>query len=239
MIPKELRLLQARLVAGLPYLRERDRAVEPVEDAERQGDPLDDGPGEEPVEVELHRVRHHFLRLERVDDPHGQVADQQEGDHLSARLAAVVLRQVDPPARHVRDEHHLKYDLQGGQKTRQHHQQIRLVRDRSQRARQRREHRVDEQSEPGHAEQDVVELALLLRLELQPLHANEPDDAGDQRQDQQHAVGHVREVDGDQPEVWMVDQHEEEDQADEGANQQQQPKEQSFTRSYTVHPCVT
>lgn len=124
---RPVRLVETRFIAGLPDLRERDRAVEPVEDAERQSDPLHDGPGEEPVEIELHRVRHHFLRLERVDDPHGQVADQQEGDYLSARLAAIVLRQVNPSTRNVRDEQHLKDHLCDRQKTGHHHQKIGFV----------------------------------------------------------------------------------------------------------------
>lgn len=233
------RLVEARLVARLPYLRERDRAVEPVEDAEREGDPLHDGPREEPVEIELDRVRHHFLRLERVDHPHGQVADEQEGDHLPAWLATIVLGQVDPSAGHVRDEQHLEDDLGHGEEACQHDEEVGLVGEGCQRAGDHAEHRVHEQAEARHAEEDVVQVALLLGLELQALHPYETDDYGHDREDHEHAVGHVREVNGDQAQVRMVDQHEEEDQADQRADQQQQAEEQSFARSYTVHPCVT
>lgn len=233
------RLIEARLVARLPYLRERDRAVEPVKDAERKRDPLHDGPREEAVEVELDRVRHHFLRLERVDHPHGQVADEQEGDHLPAGLAAVVLRQVDPSAGHVRYEQHLEDDLRHREEAGQHDEEVRLVGERGQRAGDHAEHGVDEEAEARHAEQDVVEVALLLGLELQALHPYESHDNGHDREDHQDAVRNVREVNGDQAEVRVVDQHEEQDQADQRADQQQQAEEQPFARSYAVHPCVT
>jgi len=70
------RLLQTRFVTGLPDLGERHGAVEPVEDAQRQGDPLHDGPSQETVKVELHRVSDDLLGLEGVDHPHGHVADE-------------------------------------------------------------------------------------------------------------------------------------------------------------------
>lgn len=233
------RLIEARLVARLPYLRERDRAVEPVEDAEGERDSLHDGPREEPVEIELDRVRHHFLRLERVDHPHGQVADEQERDHLPAGLATVVLRQVDPSSGHVRDEQHLEDDLGHGEEAGEHDEEVGLVGERGQRAGDHAEHGVDEEAEARHAEEDVVQVALLLGLELQALHPYESHDDGYDREDHQHAVGNVREVNGDQAEVRVVDQHEEQDQADQRADQQQQAEEQSFARSYAVHPRVT
>lgn len=39
-----------------------------------------------------HRIGKDLLRLERVDGKHGNVTDQQEGDNLTARFDAVVLR---------------------------------------------------------------------------------------------------------------------------------------------------
>lgn len=47
-------LLQARLVGGLPDLGKCHSAVEPMEDAQRQCDALDDGPGHKAVELQLH-----------------------------------------------------------------------------------------------------------------------------------------------------------------------------------------
>ena len=213
--------------------------MEPVEDAEWERDPLHDGPREEPVEIELDRVRHHFLRLERVDHPHGQVADEQERDHLPAGLATVVLRQVDPSSGHVRDEQHLEDDLGHGEEAGEHDEEVGLVGERGQRAGDHAEHGVDEEAEARHAEEDVVQVALLLGLELQALHPYESHDDGNDREDHQHAVGNVREVNGDQAEVRVVDQHEEQDQADQRADQQQQAEEQPFARSYAVHPRVT
>lgn len=46
-------LLKTRLVGGFPYLGQCDCAMEPVEYAEGQGNPLDDGPRHEAVEVQL------------------------------------------------------------------------------------------------------------------------------------------------------------------------------------------
>lgn len=104
-------LLQPRLVAGLPNFGQRNGRMEPVENAQGQGDTLHDGPRQESVELELHRIRLHLLCLERVDDPHGHVADEEEGDHLPARLGAVVFRQVDAAARHIRYEQQLENHL--------------------------------------------------------------------------------------------------------------------------------
>lgn len=47
-------LLQTRLVGGLPDLGQSDGTVETMEYAQRQSDPLDQRPGDEPVEVQLH-----------------------------------------------------------------------------------------------------------------------------------------------------------------------------------------
>ena len=60
--------------------------MEAVEDGERHGHVTDDSPRPEAEEVQLLRVRVRARRLERVDTPHGQVTDQQEGHHLSTRL---------------------------------------------------------------------------------------------------------------------------------------------------------
>ena len=233
------RLLEARLVAGLPDLGERDGAVEPVEDAERYADPLHEGPGQEAVEVDLHGIGRDLLRLERVDDPHGDVADEEEGDDLPAGLAAVVLRQMDPPARDVGDEEHLQDDLEDREQTGDHHQEIRLVGEGGERAGDHAEDGVGEQTEGGDAQEDVVEVALLLGLELEALHAYEADDDGDDREGHERAMGHVGEVDGEEAEVGVMDEHEEEDQADERADEEEQSEEQTLAGSHAVHTAVT
>lgn len=92
------RLLQTRLVTSLPDLGQRHGAMEPVEDAQRQGDPLHNRPSEESVEIKLHRIGNNLLGFKSVDHPHGHIADQQESDHLPAGLAAIVLRQMNSPA---------------------------------------------------------------------------------------------------------------------------------------------
>lgn len=79
-------LLQPRLVAGLPDLCERHCRMEPVENAQRQRDSLNDSPGQEPVELQLNRVCLDLLCLESIDNPHRDIADEQKGDHLSSGL---------------------------------------------------------------------------------------------------------------------------------------------------------
>ena len=45
-------------------------------------------PAKRTVEVQLDRRALAPSRFQRVDSPHREIADQQESDHLSARLAA-------------------------------------------------------------------------------------------------------------------------------------------------------
>lgn len=68
-----------------------------MEDAERQCQTLDYRPGQEAIKFELHRVSLHLLRLESIDDPHGDIADEEECDDLTAWLGTVVLWKVDTP----------------------------------------------------------------------------------------------------------------------------------------------
>lgn len=109
---------QLRLVAVLPYLSEDHRGVEPEEDAQGQGHSLDDRPRVEAEEVQLHGTVFNFLHLKGVDDPHGQVADEEEGDHLAARFLRVLVGGGNPPALSVRDEQQLEQDLDDGAGTR-------------------------------------------------------------------------------------------------------------------------
>lgn len=51
-----------------------------------------------------HRVSQDFLCLESVDEPHGDVADEEEGDGLAGGLAAFLFWQVDATAGYIGDE---------------------------------------------------------------------------------------------------------------------------------------
>ena len=70
------------LVGVLPDVGEDDGGVEAEEDAEGEGGALDERPGEVAEELRLDGAVLHLVHLEGVDDPHGQVADQQERHHL-------------------------------------------------------------------------------------------------------------------------------------------------------------
>jgi len=59
----------------------------------------------------LHGISADFLHFKGVDDPHRDVANQQEGDHLAARLCPFVLWQVDTAPGHICDEQQLEHNL--------------------------------------------------------------------------------------------------------------------------------
>jgi len=81
--------------------------VKPVEYGQRHGHVRDDGPRPQAVEVKLYGMRVGPGLFQRVDGPHGQVADQQERDDLPARLLAYLVgRNARPPGR-VQYEHRL------------------------------------------------------------------------------------------------------------------------------------
>lgn len=54
--------------------------------------------------METYRVSKDLLGLERIDEPHGNVADEQEGDGLARRLAALLFREVNAAAGYVGNE---------------------------------------------------------------------------------------------------------------------------------------
>lgn len=63
-------------------------------------------------EISQYRVSENFLGLEGVDEPHGNVADKQEGDSLARGLAALLFGKVHAAARHVSNEQQLKNHLE-------------------------------------------------------------------------------------------------------------------------------
>lgn len=150
-----------------------------------------------------------------------------------------MLRQVHASAGHVGDEQHLEYHLEDCQQPGHHHQQVRLVGERLQRAGDHAEHAVDEETEGGDAQQDVIEVALLLGLELEVLHATETYDYGEEGQGHDQTVRRVGQVDCQQSELRVVDENEEQDQADQRTNQKQQTEEEAFARADAVHSSVT
>lgn len=96
--------------------------MEPVEYGQRHGHVSDDGPGPQTVEVQLNGMRVGPRLLQRVDGPHGQVADQQERDDLPAGLLAnLVGRHARPPGR-VQYEHRLAERLHQRRGRRDQHQ---------------------------------------------------------------------------------------------------------------------
>jgi len=115
---------QFGFVRIFPDLDEDDWRVEPEKDAERQGDALNDRPGVKSEESQLYGWVLDFLNFEGVDDPHGEVANEEECDNLSTRLWVVVVGGVDPPPLGIGDEEELQHHLNDGDGTGGEHQQI-------------------------------------------------------------------------------------------------------------------
>ena len=59
----------------------------PEEDCEWRGNPLNDDPRHESVEVCLHQAGLDLLDLKREYDPLSQVEEEEENGHLTTRLA--------------------------------------------------------------------------------------------------------------------------------------------------------
>jgi len=183
--------------------------MEAVEDAERQRHPLHHRPGQEAIEIQLNRVGDHFLSLEGVDDPHGDIADEQEGDNLSARLAAVMFRQVHAATSDVCDEQQLEHNLDDGEVSGDHDQQVGFTGHGGKGACDDGEHSIHKQPESRHSLQDVVEVTLVFTLELEALHSDKSDDDSNDAEPHEGTVGDICEVDGQQTELRVVDEHEE------------------------------
>lgn len=61
----------------------------------------------------MNRVCNNFLGLKGVDDPHGDITDEQESNNLSARLAAVMFGEVYTAACDISNKKKLKDNLEG------------------------------------------------------------------------------------------------------------------------------
>ena len=73
--------------------------MKPVENQERQRNPGDNSPGEQPEELGLDSLCDVAVSHEGVEDPEGDVGEQHEGDDLPARLGLLLgPGGADPPA---------------------------------------------------------------------------------------------------------------------------------------------
>lgn len=109
--PKPPSSFNARFVGIFPNGRQDNSWVETMEDGERYRTPQQDCPGQLTEELQLHGIRFDFLSLEGVDDPHGKVADEQEGDDLPTGFGSLVFGQSDLTSLSILDENHLNDDL--------------------------------------------------------------------------------------------------------------------------------
>ena len=93
-----------------------------VENQERQRNPGDNSPGEEPEELSLDALGDVPVRHEGVEDPERDVGKQHEGDDLPARLGLLLgPGGADPPAG-LADDHALEGDLDQQERTLYEHQ---------------------------------------------------------------------------------------------------------------------
>ena len=85
--------------------------MEPVKDGQGHGNVSNYGPCPvAPVKLGLNGMGIGPVGLQRVDGPHGQVANQQEGHNLSARLFVHLLRRVGvPEKRGVRERNNWRW----------------------------------------------------------------------------------------------------------------------------------
>lgn len=110
------------LVRPFPDLTQAHGRVEPVEYGQWHGHVRDYGPRPQAIEMELYGMRVSPGLLQRVDGPHGQVADQQERDDLSAGLFAYLVGSDAWPPRRVQYEHRLTKRLHQRRGRRDQHQ---------------------------------------------------------------------------------------------------------------------
>ena len=75
------------------------------------GDVREDGPAEGTVKVELNWRGFASSSFEGVDAPHAKVANQQKGDHLSARLSTYLVGGQGGSFGGIQNEHRLQCGL--------------------------------------------------------------------------------------------------------------------------------
>lgn len=63
------------------------------------------------VTIWAYRIGEDFLRFECVDSKHGQIANEQKRDYLTAWLATIMFWQMDTASRNIGNKQQLKNDL--------------------------------------------------------------------------------------------------------------------------------
>ena len=125
----------------------------------------DDGPGPQPVEVQLDGVRLSARLLQGVDGPHGEVGHQQEGHQLAAWLTTDLLWCHARASRRVQHKHCLRCRLQQRRQRSDQHQH-RVLLDREVSA-DDRERAVYEETGLRADQQDVVKLEVTATVVLE------------------------------------------------------------------------
>uniref|UniRef100_A0A8W7NZP6 Uncharacterized protein n=1 Tax=Anopheles coluzzii TaxID=1518534 RepID=A0A8W7NZP6_ANOCL len=189
-----------------------------------------------PVKVQLDRVRLGPALLERVDRPHRQIAHQQKGDDLAARLLADVLLGGGGPAARVQYEHRLAGGLdQRGEGRDQHQHRVaphrKVAPDHGERA-------VEERAGLAPDEQDVVQAEAAERVVLHVAHLKHADQRGGRRRAVQRQLADVHLRDGEADELGARNQHEEQDERDDGQHQDEDADEQALVSAGTVDRVV-
>lgn len=97
------------LIGRLPYVHEADGGVEAVEHGQWQSEMAEHGPEQAAVELGAIVSTHGLtLDLECLCDPHGHVADNEEGDELTAWLLQSQSSGVTATPQSVDDERRLE-----------------------------------------------------------------------------------------------------------------------------------
>ena len=115
-------LLDAKLLHGSgvwsvgddPDVGQTDAGVETEEDSKREGQIDHQDPCLSAVEFLHARSGRHVPHLEGVNDPHGQVDDQEKGDQRAAGLLDQLVPGGRSSAETINDEQDLDRDLEEG-----------------------------------------------------------------------------------------------------------------------------
>lgn len=120
-------MLYSRFWGWLPWVISIPVGYVPVEDGEWHGHMCDDGPGPQPIEVQLDRVWFCARFLQGIDGPHGKVRHQQEGHQFTPWLAADLVWRHTRASWCVQHEHRLTRSLQERCQCRDEHQHCVLL----------------------------------------------------------------------------------------------------------------
>lgn len=155
-----------------------------------------DVPRQNAIKVFMKRNYFSFLDFEHADDPKGQVANEQESHHRTARFRAHLLFIGHATTQSVKDEDGLKNDLQN------HHPHRAQRQDADETVGGEVEHRGDEhkaganeRAEDGGDEQHWVEREHVTLPELESGHARETHNNANKRDNEQRDLGDVEDLD--------------------------------------------